>query len=109
MLFQFYVAGGRLSCQLYQRSADTFLGMVMRQVIARIGKLVGHEIFVGVAGHLAAGQADRPVGSLLGGRKDHLANSGAFGHKLKFTQELKLLRVSLSTMVLVLLLVKQLL
>lgn len=26
-LFQFYVAGGRLSLQLYQRSADTFLGV----------------------------------------------------------------------------------
>ncbi|MED1798133.1 thymidylate synthase [Brevibacillus porteri] len=27
LLFQFYVANGKLSCQLYQRSGDTFLGV----------------------------------------------------------------------------------
>ena len=27
LLFQFYVADGKLSCQLYQRSADSFLGV----------------------------------------------------------------------------------
>ena len=50
-LFQFYVAGGRLSCQLYQRSADIFLGVpfniasyaLLTTMLARVANLVPGE------------------------------------------------------------------
>ena len=60
-LFQFYVANGRLSCQLYQRSADIFLGVpfniasyaLLTHMIARVcGLQVGEFVQVLGDAHL---------------------------------------------------------
>lgn len=53
LLFQFYVAKGQLSCQLYQRSADLFLGVPFN--IASYALLI----------HLVAQQTDLEVGELI--------------------------------------------
>lgn len=52
LLIQFYVAKGRLSCQLYQRSADIFLGVpfniasyaLLTQMVAQVTRLAPGEL-----------------------------------------------------------------
>ena len=77
-LFQFYVADGRLSCQLYQRSADIFLGVpfniasyaLLTLMVAQVCKLQpGDFVWTGGDCHLYSNHLEQAQLQLSRGPK----------------------------------------
>ena len=89
-LFQFYVANGELSCQLYQRSADIFLGVtfniasyaLLTRMVAQVCGLKAKE-FVHTFGdlHLYANHIDQA--------KEQLARKPRALPQMKINPEVK--------------------
>lgn len=106
-MFQFYVADGRLSCQLYQRSADMFLGvpfnvasyaLLTQLIAAQVGLVPGDFIWVGGDCHIYSNHVEQvreqlsrpaypfpeleiaPAESLFDYTYEHLALSGYQHH-----------------------------
>jgi len=89
-LFQFFVSGGRLSCQLYQRSCDTFLGVpfniasysLLTIMIAHVtGLKAGEFIWTGGDTHLYLNHLDQV--------KEQLGREPKEAPRLKINEEVK--------------------
>lgn len=76
LLFQFYVAAGRLSCQLYQRSADSFLGVPFN--------ITSYSLLT----HMIAQQCNLDVGDFIWTGGDcHIYSNHIEQVKLQLTRE----------------------
>ncbi len=98
-LFQFYVARGRLSCQLYQRSADIFLGVpfniasyaLLTMMVAQVTGLAARRVHPHLRRRAPLSQpleqARLQLSRDAAPAADDAAQSGGEGHLLAFRYE----------------------